>query len=170
MHVPATQAQLARTLAASTQPGTAQVAWGAHPFRVRHAVDGEGNPLLLCRTAGELDSTLRPVEGESDTAAVLCVTASVGRHRGAKVWISGWVAPLSGAQARDAAIEFAAVNPLSDLLGIGDGHTLYRMDVAEVRLECPGGHLEEIDPADYAAAEALPVFGSGSRISSGPVM
>ena len=139
----------------------AQVAWGAHPFRVRHSVDSAGRPLLLCRTDGALDRTLRPVDGESDTAAVLCVAAAVP-VRGAKVWVSGWVEPLNGDEARAAALEFAAVNPLSDLLGIGSGQTLYRMDVAEVRLECPAGHLREIDPVDYAAAEPLPVAVGGS--------
>jgi hypothetical protein len=62
MHTHATDAQLARTMLTSTQPGTTQVAWGAHPFRVRHSVDAEGRPLLLCRTDGALDRTLRPVD------------------------------------------------------------------------------------------------------------
>ncbi len=144
-------AQIARTLAAGRLPGVAQVPYHSSPYRVRHATDQAGRPLLLCREGGRLDGALTPREGD-DTAVVL----AVGEVRGARVWISGWATALEDIEARAAALEFAAVNPVSDLLDVGRGFRLYRMDVAEVRLECPAGHLAEVDADDYAAAEPEP--------------
>lgn len=141
-------AETARTLAAGRLPAVAQVPFHTSPYRVRHATDNEGRPLLLCREGGQLDRALRPSEGD-DTAVVL----AIGEPRNARVWISGWAAPLEDIEARAAALEFAAVNPVSDLLDVGRGFRLYRMDVAEVRLECPTGHLTEVDADDYAAAD-----------------
>lgn len=144
-------AQIARTLAAGRLPGVAQVPYHSSPYRVRHATDQEGRPLLLCREGGRLDDALTPRDGD-DTAVVL----AVGEARGARVWISGWATALEDIEAKAAALEFAAVNPVSDLLDVGRGFRLYRMDVAEVRLECPTGHLSEVDADDYAAAEPVP--------------
>ncbi|GAA1399340.1 hypothetical protein ACFQZ4_14155 [Catellatospora coxensis] len=143
-------AEIARTLTAGRLPGVAQVPFHASPYRVRHATDHEGRPMLLCREGGQLDDALRPRVGEGDDTAVVL---AVGESRGARVWVSGWATALEGIEARAAALEFAAVNPVSDLLDVDRGFRLYRMDVAEVRLECPTGHLTEIDVEDYAAAE-----------------
>lgn len=140
-------AQLARTLASSLIGGVAQVAWSASLYRVRHALDSEGRPLLLCRSGGALDRVLIP----GDVATVIAVSRAEGR-----VWISGWAMPLQGEDARAGAIEFAARNPLSDLLDVGRAFRLYRMDVAEVRLEC-ADELVEVDVDDYASAVSEPV-------------
>jgi hypothetical protein len=140
-------AKIARTLAASRTQGTARVAWSQGLFRVRHALDREGRPLLLCRTAGSLDLALAPC----DVAVVLTVAGEAGR-----VWISGWAQGLDGLGARAAALEFALANPLSDLLDVGRGFCLYRVDVAEVRLE-RGSTLTDVDIDDYVSAVSEPV-------------
>jgi hypothetical protein len=140
-------AKIARTLAASRIPGTARVAWSQGPFRVRHALDREGRPLLLCRTGGSLDLALAP----SPVAVVITAAGEAGR-----VWISGWAAALDGLCARAAALEFVLTNPLSDLLDVGRGFSLHRLDVAEVRLEC-GSHVIDIDIDDYVSAVSEPV-------------
>lgn len=132
-------AQLARTLASARCGGIAQVAWCSRPFSVRHAHDREGRPLLLCRAGGALDRALAP----GDVAVVL--------NFAGQVWISGWSFPLDGAEARAAALDFADVNPLSDLLDVGRGFRLYRVDLAEVRLK-KGGRLIDVDVIDYAAS------------------
>ncbi|WP_212825748.1 hypothetical protein [Catellatospora sp. TT07R-123] len=130
--------------------------WAESPFRVRHAVDSVGRPLLLVRGGGALDRALTPRDGDEDVAMVLMVGGDRGR-----VWISGWAAELDGLAARAAALEFAGINPVSDLLDVGRGFRLYRLEVAEVRLQCPAGHLTEVDVDDYAAAEP--------EVSSSPV-
>lgn len=141
-------AELARTLAAGRLIGSARIAWSVSPYRVRHATDREGRPLLLVRASGALDMALHAGDGES-TAMVLAVS----RADRARVWISGWAAALDHLAARAAALNFAVVNPVGDLLGVGRDFRIYRMDVAEVRLECPNGDLFEVDVDEYAAAE-----------------
>ncbi|MDI1464818.1 hypothetical protein QEZ54_27995 [Catellatospora sp. KI3] len=149
-------AATARTIACGHHAGIAQVPWADSPFRVRHAVDSVGRPLLLVRVGGALDRALTPRDGDEDTAMVL----AVGGDR-SRVWISGWATGLAGLAARAAALEFAEANPASDLLDVGRGFRLYRLDVAEVRLQCPAGHLTDVDADDYAAAEP--------EVSSSPV-
>lgn len=146
----------ARTLARGGLLGTAQIAWTPSPFRVRHATDPDGNPILLCRTGSGLSRALQPRRGD-DVAVVLCVedfspgTAYLGR-----VWISGWAHPIGGQSSRRAALDFAEVNPVSDLLDVGRGFELHHVDVAEVRLE-RAGELLDIDVDRYAAARPATV-------------
>jgi hypothetical protein len=140
-------ARTARSLAAGRVPATARVAWSEGLFRVRYALDREGRPLLLCRAGGSLDLALAP----GDVALVITVAGAAER-----VWISGWARALDGLAARAAAIEFALVNPLSDLLDVGRGFCLYYLDVAEVRLEC-GRTVIDVDIDDYVAAASEPV-------------
>ena len=141
---------VARTVAHGRHPGTAQVAWTATPFRVRHALDSDGNPILLCRTGGSLSRALSTPSGE-DVAVVLCVEA-----HGERVWLSGWSHRLWDTAARQAALEFAAANPVSDLLDVGRAFELHHLDVAEVRLE-RSGSLCCVDLDLYAAARPVPV-------------
>lgn len=141
---------VARTVADGRHPGTAQVAWTAAPFRVRHALDSDGNPILLCRAGGGLSRALSTscdgALGADDVAVVLCVEA-----HGERVWLSGWSHRLCDTAAREAALEFASVNPVSDLLDVGRGFELHHVDVAEVRLE-RRGTLFSVDLDLYAAA------------------
>jgi hypothetical protein len=155
----------ARTLAYGRLLGTAQIAWAASPFRVRHATDPDGNPILLCRTGSALSHALRPQHGD-DVAAVLCVEDfSPGAAYLGRVWISGWAHPIGAENRQRAALEFADVNPVSDLLDVGRGFELHHLDVAEVRLE-RGGELLEIDVELYSAARPAALQ---ARQSSGPV-
>jgi hypothetical protein len=148
---PALYPALARNLAAQRTGAIVQVAWTAATFRVRHALDSDGSPLMLCRTGGALDRVL----AEGDVAAVISVagemTVGDGKdQRQGRVWISGWTTPLHGAAAREAAIEFAMANPLSDLLGVNNGFCLHRLEPAEVRLD-RDGQLVDVDLEAYLA-------------------
>jgi hypothetical protein len=132
-------AQFAHTLASASTTVEVRVVWHPNPFRVRHALDAHGQPLLLCRAGGALDNALT-----SNDAVVL----SVGRGMD-QLWIAGWASPASGV---DAALEFAAARPVGDLLDVGRGYGIYRVDVAEIRLRRGDGPMEEIDVDDYAAS------------------
>jgi len=93
-----------------------------------------------------VDKALTPAD-DYDVATVLAVAAPDG----GKLWISGWSTRLRPPLVRGAVLDFAAHNPDPDLLDVGHGHALHRMDVAEVRFEHPDGRLVEIDPDEYAA-------------------
>ncbi|SDZ08652.1 hypothetical protein SAMN05444365_105248 [Micromonospora pattaloongensis] len=157
--MPPTPAELARTLAAGRLPGVAHVAFRPGPHPVRHVTDPLGRVLLLVPSAGRAARALRPEPGVDDAAIVLDVpdvpplpgAPGLGRVR-----ISGWVSPLAGEAAREAALQYADVDPAGDLLDVGRAFTLHRVEVAEVRLE-RGGTTVEVDPDDYRDAEPDPL-------------
>jgi hypothetical protein len=152
-------AEVARTLATGRLLGTLRLAFRSDSYRVRHATDCAGGVLLLSRAGGELATALAPADGAADTAAVLTV-ADVPPVAGSpdlgQVWISGWAKVLTGVAAREAALEYAETNPTSDLLDVGRGFVLHRIEVAEVRLE-RSGNTVEIDPDEYIRAEPDPL-------------
>ncbi|WP_412544147.1 hypothetical protein R8Z50_17100 [Longispora sp. K20-0274] len=143
-------AAVARTMATGRLLGTAHVRGYRCPLRVRHATGTDGQPLLLVHEHSHLAAALRPEPDESDTGMIL----SVDHREHGRLWLSGWATRLDGAEARAAACEFAAVNPLPDLLGVGEEHTLYRLDVAEVRL-AHGDSLVDVDVDEYLAAAPI---------------
>jgi hypothetical protein len=83
----------------------------------------------------------------------VCGAPSHGR-----LWLSGWARLLGGAEARAAATEYARVNPTADLLGVGRGHALYRMELGEVRL-ASGETLVDIDVDEFRQAQPDPLHG-----------
>jgi hypothetical protein len=75
-----------------------------------------------------------------------------------RVWVSGWAAPPQGtAQLREAALEFAETHADDDLLGLGRGTQLHRVEVQAVRLETDAG-IVTVDPEDYTAADPDPLY------------
>lgn len=152
-------AEIARTLATGRLLGVAHLRGYPDQLRVRHATGADGRPLLLTPSTGELAAALQPPPGERDVAMVLRVDDIPPVDEApcyGRLWISGWAARLAGPEARAAAQAYAAVNPCSDLLDVGYGHTLYRMHVAEVRL-AHGPSLVELEPEDYLAATPDPL-------------
>ncbi|MEV0645351.1 DUF2470 domain-containing protein [Phytomonospora sp. NPDC050363] len=150
-------AEITRTLATGRLTGTVRTGLGG-PLRVRHATVSDGTPLLLVRDGGSTAAALACEPGD-DVAALLCVDdvpPLAGSPTLGRLWLSGWATALVAEDARDAALAFAAVNPAGDLLAVGEGYTLYRLDVAEVRLERRSGWID-VDLDAYAAAEPDPV-------------
>jgi hypothetical protein len=145
--------EIARTLASGHILGVVHVNGHRGPLRVRHATPSDGTPLLLTRSTGTLAAALVPPPGECDTAIVLSVD---GHHPdlSGRLWLSGWAEPLGGDEARAAALDYASVNPTEDLLGVGRGHALYRVEVGEVRLAF-GSSLVELDVDEFRAASPL---------------
>jgi hypothetical protein len=79
--------------------------------------------------------------------AVLDVTGPAGR-----TLIGGLVAPLAGAELRAAAVEYAERVADPELLQLGHGVLLYRMDPREIRL-IRDGIMTRIDVDEYVAAD-----------------
>jgi hypothetical protein len=154
-----THAEVARTLAAGHLPATAHIACRPGPFPVRHVADAAGRPLLLSPRDGVLTAALRPAEGTDDTALVLDISdvpPVAGAPSLGRVWVAGWARELTGAQARAAALDYAEVDAAPDLLDVGDGRVLHRMEIAEIRYE-RHGVLTDVDPDEYAAATPDPL-------------
>ncbi|WP_067498243.1 DUF2470 domain-containing protein [Actinoplanes sp. TFC3] len=154
-----THAEVARTLAAGHLPATAHIACRPGPHPVRHVTDAQGRVLLLSPAGGSVAAALRPGPDVDDTALVLDI-ADVPPVSGApslgRIWIAGWATRLEGAEARQAALDYAETDATSDLLDIEDGQVIHRMDVAEIRYE-RNGVLVDVDPDDYAEATPDPL-------------
>jgi hypothetical protein len=152
-------AEIARTLAVGHLFGSLHVAYRPGPYQVRHATDGQGRVLLLVSIVSDLGLALRPICDSDDAAVVLDVRdlpPAAGAPSLGRVWVSGWARRLDGEESRRAALAFAEVDPTGDLLDVGTRFVLYRFDAAEVRLE-RAGRMIDIDPKEYAEAEADPL-------------
>ena len=154
-----TNAEVARTIAAGHMPASAHIACRQGPFPVRHVTDEQGRALLLSPRDGALTAALRLLDGNDDTALVLDITdvpPVAGGPSLGRVWIAGWAVPLSGDEARAAALDYADTDAASDLLDVGDTQVLHRMQIDEVRYE-RNGALVDVDPEEFAAAAPDPL-------------
>jgi hypothetical protein len=154
-----TPAEVARTLAAGHLPAVAYIACRPGQLPVRHVSDANGGVLLLSPRDGAFATAARPPESTDDTAMVLDISdvpPMAGSPSLGRVWVSGWVRPLGGDEARQAALDYADVDASGDLLDVGAGQVLHRMEVAEVRHE-RHEKLVDIDPDEYAAASPDPL-------------
>jgi hypothetical protein len=161
--MPPTPAEIVRTLAAGHLAAFVHAPRHPLPEAIRFAPDSAGDLLILAAYTDPVANALRPgndADPDADDTAVAIrvddvppVDAAPTRGR---AWLSGWARPLCGTIARAAAVEFAAVHPTGDLLALGRGFVLHRVEVAEVRLQ-RGGSLVNVDPASYATAEADPL-------------
>lgn len=140
-------AEIARTLATGAHPGQLRVAWHPAAHSIAHITDEFGQPVFLLDDASLLAGALHS-DTEDDIAAVLHINA---REHRTQLWISGWAAPLRGADERKAADAYAQKHPVGELLDLGRGATLYRIEVAEVRLGRGNTHYD-IDIDEYYAA------------------
>jgi hypothetical protein len=134
-----------RTECGSTNP----LGHSVTEFAVTHVTDRMGRILLLLPDDSPVDRALRPVAADGDAVAQLVVAdrqpVSGSPWRG-RVTISGWATRLSGVAAHRAAMDFADVNPLGDLLDVGRGSVLYRLDLAEIEWTTPGYDAEDTEP------------------------
>lgn len=154
-----TPAEVARTLAAGHLPAVAHIACRQGPLPVRHVTDAHGQVLLLSPAEGAFTTALRPQPGTTDTAMVLDITdvpPVAGSPALGRVWVSGWATRLDGAEAKQAALDYAEIEASGDLLDVGGSKALHRMDVAEVRYE-RDENLVDVDPEEFAAAAPDPL-------------
>ncbi|MFI7488237.1 DUF2470 domain-containing protein [Micromonospora echinaurantiaca] len=152
-------AEIVRTLVAGRLPGLVHVAHRPGPHHVRHVTDQEGRVLLLVPVVSDLAAALRPAGGDTDVPAVLDVLdlpPSAGAPSLGRAWVSGWATRLDGDEARQAALDFAAMDPTGDLLDVGTRFRLYRFEVVEARWD-RAGSVRRIDPEVYAEAEPDPL-------------
>ncbi|MFI6230694.1 DUF2470 domain-containing protein [Micromonospora echinospora] len=153
-------AETVRTLVAGRLPGLVHLAHRPGPYQVRHVTDPDGRVLMLVPVVSDLAAALRPAGAARDAAAVVLDVLDLPPAAGApslgRAWVSGWAAPLDGAAARDAAVDFATVEPTGDLLDLGTRFRLYRFEVAEARLDL-AGEVRRVPRDEYAAADPDPL-------------
>lgn len=151
-------AEVVRTLVAARGPGQIHLPETTWPIPVAHGVEPDGTPLLLVDDHAPGAGSL-PAAGADDLAALVTVpdeTAYDGAPSYGEAALLGWVAPVNGTAARAAADTFAAGNPLPDLLDVGRGRTLYRLELAEIRLD-GDDRSEPVDLDAYRRARPDPL-------------
>jgi hypothetical protein len=149
-----THAETVRTLVAGQVPGQLHIPGHDRTFTVRHATDPAGNLLLLMAYQDPAAHALRAIRHAAETPVTLTVddTPPVpGAPIRGRAWVSGWATPLAGDAARDAAMDFATTHVTGDLLLLGSGFVLYRVEVDAVRLRHAMATLD-LNSADYAQA------------------
>ncbi|GAB3426285.1 hypothetical protein [Flindersiella endophytica] len=130
-------AEVARTLARGPLRGSLRIALGTRLKDVQHAGDSSGRPLVLAKDGSPLAAAL-PLPGAPGPTALLYVqdvppvdgAPSLGAVR-----IAGRLRRLSEAEVAAAKLEFADANPANDLLDVGHGATIGRLEVERVQLE-----------------------------------
>ncbi|WP_163513126.1 DUF2470 domain-containing protein [Fodinicola acaciae] len=132
-------------------------------FRVQHLTDPAGQMLLLVEDGtalhSELENQLR-VPAMADVPGVLDVLdvppGQLCLPR-ARLCVVGWTEPLGIQQQRALADSAACARPVGALLDVGRGWTIYRFDVAEIRITTAAG-TELVSAADFAGAAADPLY------------
>ncbi|CAM3236439.1 DUF2470 domain-containing protein [Stackebrandtia soli] len=152
-------AEIVRTLAAGHRPAVVHTVNMGDAVAVPSAVDVDGTPLLLTADLGPLGRALAEPTGLDAAVAVrfddeppLPCAPSLG-----SAWLSGWAEVVPVERRRDAAIAFSRSNPLPELLDVGAGFTLWRLEVAEARWE-NGESVVTVDDHAYATATADPWY------------
>ncbi|MFI5958510.1 DUF2470 domain-containing protein [Cryptosporangium sp. NPDC051539] len=149
-----TPAEIARTLAAGHLPARVRTDCGLDgrpvtEFAVTHVTDRMGRVLLLLAEDSPVDRALRPVAADGDAVAQLLIAdrqpvPSSPWH--GRITMSGWATRLSGVSSHRAAMDFAEVSPVGELLDVGRGSVLYRLDLAEIEWATPGYDAPGTEP------------------------
>lgn len=130
-------AERARTLLAGVVPGWLSVDGAPAPFPVCHATDHLGRPVILMADGSPLHTAVTSAAWP-DPAVALEVTDTgalpgLMEDRG-RATAYGWAAPVPAPELRAAAAVLAERWPTGDLLSLGAGWSLLRIDVIEVDL------------------------------------
>ncbi|MGY1812452.1 DUF2470 domain-containing protein [Blastococcus sp. SYSU D00820] len=154
----AAPAERARTVA--TRAAAALCVAGREPGRpLAHATTADGRVLVLVPDDGEVMRTLQ-AGATSDVTALLMVSdrapVPLRDPVRAQLWLSGWLTPVPAHDRREATLAFADVRPAGELLDVGRGTTLLRLDLAEVVLG-EHGACTEVGLPEYAAARPDPL-------------
>ncbi|WP_106210410.1 DUF2470 domain-containing protein [Kineococcus rhizosphaerae] len=132
----------------------------SHP--VQHLTDAWGGLLLLLEDGSpvhrrlvelETDARWRGVPAVLDVLDVPPGQAALPR---ARLCVTGWVEAVLPADQRRVAQTAAAVRPLGALLDVGTTRSIWRLEVADVRVTTAGGvHLLEDEQFTAAAPDPL---------------
>jgi hypothetical protein len=155
--MPSTPAEVARTLAAGRLPGRLSVPTVPDDLPVAHATAADGGVLVAARRDSRAWLTL--LLNGSDEPAILCVddeppfpdSPGLGR-----VHVGGWLTRLETDDLQAAGMAFAEQNPFEDLLDLGRGVDLFRLEPGEICLQ-RSGEVIRIEPHEFAGARPDPL-------------
>ncbi|MQA85428.1 MAG: DUF2470 domain-containing protein [Streptosporangiales bacterium] len=145
-------AERARTMAYGIAPALLSVAQVGSSEVTAHATDSHGRPVLLVPDRGLLD-------GFDGTSAVLTLTdlspiPQADRVRG-RAWLDGWLTVVPEHERNQAACLVADLHPRPELLELGTGWTLLRLDVCFGQVHDIWG-CAYVEPEDYLASAPDP--------------
>lgn len=147
-------------LAAAPRRGAA-ASTETHP--VQHLTDPWGGMLLLVEDASALHRRLLDLAGGDRWNGVPVVLDVLDVPPGqaalprARLGVTGWVEPVLPADQRRVAQTAAAARPLGALLDVGSTRSVWRLEVADVRVTTAGGvHL--VTDEEFTAATADPLY------------
>jgi hypothetical protein len=127
-----------------------------------HGTDDAGCPLLLVEDTSPLAVAVaaKPEEITAVVHAVdVCPTPMPDRVR-AEVWVGGWLSTVPDAERTAAALALADREPAGELLDVGAGWSVLRLEVAEIRIHdrmYGGGQPVDVDPELCAEAKPDPL-------------
>jgi hypothetical protein len=149
--------------AAATAPSRGRAAAArteTHP--VQHLTDAWGGLLLLVEDGSPLHRRLLELEtdgrgnGVPAVLDVLDVPPGQAALPRARLCVTGWVESILPADQRRVAQTAAAVRPLGALLDVGSTRSVWRLEVADVRVTTASGvHLLEDEQFTTAAPDPL---------------
>jgi hypothetical protein len=133
------------------------------PYPVQQLTDAWGGLLLLVEDASPLQAHLKVLEADArwNGAPVVLDVLDVPPGQAvlprARLSVTGWVESILPADQRRVAQTAAAVRPLGALLDVGTTRSVWRLEVADVRVTTADGvHLVADD--EFTAASPDPLY------------
>jgi hypothetical protein len=129
-----------------------------------HGADESGRPLLLVPAGSALATAANPADDDGALAVLhavdVCPVPMADRIRG-EAWFGGWLSEVPPTELTAAVLALAEREACGDLLDVGAGWLVLRLELAEIRLEdrisgrC--GAPTIVEPDEYRAARADPL-------------
>lgn len=162
-------AERARTLALGVVTGVLHLPalvtenGASKAYRVQQVTAPDGSVALLVQDRSDLHCRLQTIIESTDLADVPTVLDVLDVPPGqlclprARLCITGWVEALPVSEQRQLAGPVAAARPIGALLDLGTGWTLYRFEIAEIRVTTGAGTWV-VEPDEFTAAEPDPLY------------
>lgn len=138
-------------------------------YRVQQLTAPDGSIALLVQDGSDLHCRLQTIIESTDLADVPTVLDVLDVPPGqlclprARLCITGWVEALPVAEQRQLAGPVAAARPLGALLDLGTGWTLYRFEMAEIRVTTGAG-TRVVELGEFTAAEPDPLYENEDQV------
>lgn len=165
-------AERARTLALGVVGGVLHLETGDESTatrRVQQITGPDGELVLLVESGSRLHADIERHIASESLADVPCLLDVLDVPPGqlslprARLCVTGWAESVPVVEQRRLAGQVAAARPIGALLDVGSAWSLYRFDVAEIKLTTAAGTFR-IGEREFAAAAADPLYESEDHI------
>ena len=159
-------AERARTMTYGLFPGELNLPSLDQTYVSAYAADDRGRPLFLAADAAPLARAVTTASGTGVSAALrvtaLYPVAIPDRVRG-RAWLEGRLSQVPEQEQAGASCRIADVHPWPELLDVGAGWSLLRMEVAEVRVQ-DGFGFARVEPEEYGVTGPDPFVAVGDEL------